>query len=96
MLLPPLKLREIVEDTQFADELQELEPDAIRADEFVDGAKWVLSHSPEYGTLSGKKVWFLPMGRSNAGRSLVLYYSFNADYVFFLSIQIATDEESEE
>jgi hypothetical protein len=96
MLPPSHKLREIIEESQFTVELQEIEPDAIRADEFVDGAKWVLSRNPEYGTKIGQLVWFIPMLRSLSEPSMVLYYTFDADRVFLLSIQIAADEQAEE
>lgn len=95
MLPPSHKIREIIEETQFTVELQEIEPDAARADEFVDGAKWVLSRSPECGTKIGQLVWILPMMRSPVGLSMVLYYTFDADRVFLLSIQVAADEQIE-
>jgi len=96
MLLPPSKLREIIEEFQFTDELRELMPDFVRADEFVEGAKFVLSRNPEYGSLVGRNVWFLPMWSVEEGRSLSLYYTFDSEHVFLLSIQIATSGESDD
>lgn len=96
MLPPSHKIRDIVEESQFLTELQELEPDAVRADDFVDGAKWVLSRHPESGTKIGQLVWFLPMFRPPSGPSVVLYYTFDADRVFFLSIELAADEPADE
>jgi hypothetical protein len=84
------KHRVIVEEFQFLDELSELEPDVIRADEFIEGAKFVLSRNPEYGEHIGKNVWFLPMWKADEGRSAVLYYTFDTERVFFLSIQLDT------
>jgi hypothetical protein len=89
--MPTSKHRVIVEEFQFLDELSELEPDVIRADEFVEGAKFVLSRNPEYGEHIAKNVWFLPMWRAEEGRSVVLYYTFDSERVIFLSIQLATD-----
>jgi len=93
MLSPSHKIREIVEEPQFSVELQELEPDAVRADDFVDGAKWVLSRNPEVGKKIGQLVWFLAMARSATGPAMVLYYTFDDDRVFLLSIQPAADEQ---
>lgn len=83
MLLPPHKLLEIVENAQFVDELQELEPDAVRADEFVEGAKFVLSRNPRAGTMVSEHVWFLPMWPEPA----VIFYTFDEDHVYLLSIE---------
>jgi hypothetical protein len=84
----PLKHREIVEHDQFRDELKAIEQDAKKADEFIDGAKWVLSRGPQSGTRIGKShVWFLPIAESSIIEALVIYYTFNDDYVYLLSIQ---------
>jgi len=96
----PLKYREIVEEHRFAEELQAIEKDARKADEFVDGAKWVLSREPRTGTRIGKThVWFLPIAESQLVDPVVLYYTFDDDAVYFLSIRITKyppqDERSE-
>ena len=91
----PEKLREIVEEHRFRDELAVLLSDARRADEFIDGAKWVLSRDPFKGRRIGtSKVWFLPMEEIPETRvgppgilPVILYYTFDDDYVNFLSIQ---------
>jgi len=84
----PEKLREIVEETRFSDELSQLIPDARRADEFIDGAKWVLSRDPFSGKrISTSRVWFLPMEQVPGILPVILYYTFDDDYVNFLSIQ---------
>jgi hypothetical protein len=86
------KIREIVESAQFSDELRELEPDAVRADELFEGAVWVLSRNPEYGTKTGPNVWFLPM----LGSDLVIRYTFDENHVYFLSIQPSAAGDVEE
>lgn len=86
------KIREVVETAQFTDELRELEPNAIRADELFEGAVWVLCRNPEYGTKTGPNVWFLPM----LGGNLVLRYTFDDDHVYFLSIQLSVESGAEE
>ena len=78
------KMRSVVESQRFAEELQKLRSDPVRADDFMDGAKWVLSRKPEIGTKIGKSVWFLPMAIGNA----VIYYTFDEDQVDLLSIQM--------
>ena len=86
---PERKYREIVEEHGFAEELGKLIGNARRADEFVEGAKWVLSRYPEAGTPIGTKglVYFLPIGDSTVADSVVLYYTFDEGRVYFLSIR---------
>lgn len=93
------KFREIVEEHRFAEELRAVEKDARRADEFIDGAKWVLSRDPNQGTRIGKThVYFLPVADSPITDPVVLYYTFDDEHVYLLSIQKTTypPKESEE
>ena len=84
----PEKMREVVEEHRFVFELQALIPNARRADGFVDGAKWTLSRDPFRGRRIGNThVWFLPMEEIPGLLPIVLYYTFDDDYVNFLSIQ---------
>ena len=86
--MPPGKMREIIEEHRFSFELQALIPNAKRADEFIDAAKWVLSRSPTKGRRIGSlHVWFLPMEEMPGLLPIVLYYAFDDDFVNFLSIQ---------
>jgi hypothetical protein len=89
------KLREIVKNPRFEQDLSQLEFDAVRADEFTEGAEFVRSRNPEYGTKITRDVWFLPMWRPSEGRSVNLYYTFDQDRVFFLSLQYAAEEVEE-
>jgi len=84
-------MRGIVEEPLFAKQLSDIEPNAIRADQFIDGAKWTLARGPEAGTrvAPGSNVWFLPMNDVPGAPSLVLYYAFDHKTVHFLSVQIA-------
>jgi hypothetical protein len=94
-----LKLREIVEEHQFVKELQAIEKDSEKADEFIDGAKWALSRRAEIGTQIGKShVFFLPVAFSSAVGPVVLFYAFDENRVFFLSIRKSSypPKESEE
>jgi hypothetical protein len=92
MLPPHHKILEIIENAQFADELKEIESDSLRADEFMEGAIQVLCRKPTLGTLTGKNVWFLPM----VGGKVVLYYTFDDDHVYLLSIQVASTRHGQE
>jgi hypothetical protein len=86
------KYREIVKNPLFEQDLSKLEFDAVRADEFTEGAEYVLSRNPEYGTKIAKNVWFLPMWRPSEGKSVNLYYTFDSDHIFFLALQAASEE----
>ncbi len=84
----PKKLREIVEEHRFSRELKLIIPHAKRADEFIDAAKWVLSRDPYRGKRIGTShVWFLPIKEIPNTLPVVLYYTFDDNYVNFLSIQ---------
>jgi hypothetical protein len=83
----PEKMREIVEEHRFADELAALIRRARRADEFIDGAKWVLSRDPTKGKRIGSShVWFLAteeIPQTEEGvpgiLPIILYYTFDDD-----------------
>jgi hypothetical protein len=81
------KLRTVIWQPLFEQELQQLGFDAVRADEFTEGAEWVLSRYPDAGTKLAKNVWFLPVGRPSLGLSL--YYTYDENNVYFLSMKRA-------
>lgn len=83
MLEPFHRMWEIVEQPRFAAELKVLVSDAVRADEFVDGAIMVLSRNPGLGTQISKSIWFLPMGVG----ALAIYYRFDENAVYLESIR---------
>jgi hypothetical protein len=87
----PQKLREIVEEAQFATELKAIEKNARKADEFIDGAKWVLCREPRAGIRIGKThVFFMPIADSPVVDPVVLFYTYDADHVYLLSIKKTT------
>jgi hypothetical protein len=89
--MPHGKLREIVDEHRFAIELSQIIRHAKRADEFIDGAKWLLSREPRQGMQIGNShVWFLPMKQVPGILPVVLYYTFDDNYVNLLSIQETT------
>jgi hypothetical protein len=84
----PAKLRTIIEEHRFTFELAAIIKDAKRADEFVDGSKWLLARTPEKGTrISTSHVWFLPTKNILGILPVVIYYTFDEDCVNLLSIQ---------
>ena len=85
-----LKIRNIRKLAQpFERQLREIIPDARRADEYVEGAENVLSRDPAYGTqLEDSDVWFLPMEDVPDMPQVMLYYTFNDERVFFISIEM--------
>jgi hypothetical protein len=80
------KLRTVIYDERFEYELSLIEPHVRRADEFVEGAAVILSREPEFGCrLEESQVWFINGHTVDAA----LYYTFDEDNVYFLSIQKA-------
>lgn len=84
-------MRSIVKEASFEEDLRGIEPDAKRADEFIEGAEWVLSRNPTIGTQVNPNscVWFLPTTETSSVMPLVVYYTFNEERVHLLSVQIA-------
>jgi len=78
----------IVEEDRFATELAALVADPIRADEFMEGAMWVLARKPEAGLKLTEDVWILPM----LLQSISLYYRFDDHQVFLMSIRSVENE----
>jgi hypothetical protein len=77
------KLREIVRNSRFEEELLSIEPHVKKADEFLEGVEMVLARLPECGHRIGNStVWFI------AGWTvdLAIYYTFDEDRVVLLSI----------
>jgi len=64
--------------------MAKVESNVRRADEFVEGAVAILARSPEVGfQLEESQVWFI------GGHTVdtALYYTFDEDNVYFLSIE---------
>ena len=79
----------VIEEHYFTLQLKRIIADAQRADEFIDGAKWVLSRNPTEGFQVSENVWFLPMTDTPESVTLNLYYTFDETKVYFLAIEIA-------
>jgi hypothetical protein len=79
------KIRTIVRDERFELEMEYIEPIVRRADEFMEGAETILSRDPEAGCrlAPDSNVWFVCGHTVDAA----LYYTFDEDHVYFLSIE---------
>ena len=80
-------LRRVIREHRFERELGALIGDVISADEFVEGAEWLLARDPLIGLQieSNSPVWFLSMGPIE-GAQISLYYAFDESTVWLLSI----------
>jgi hypothetical protein len=77
------KIREIIKEPRFEQEMAAIEPNVKRADEFLEGAETLLCREPQIGhRLGNSHVYFIPGWTID----LNIYYTFNEDYVFLLSI----------
>ncbi len=84
----PAEYREIIEEDRFKQELAQIINEPRRADEFIDGTKWLLTRSPEAGKQIGRShVWFIPAHPNQSILQVVIYYTFDSDFVNLLSIQ---------
>lgn len=97
MIEENLTFRSIEHTEQYEREMQAIMPDARRADEFIEGTVWLLCRRPEYGTpiVAGSSVRFVSVTKEAVDiPPLVLYYTFNENYVYFLSIQVSCQDET--
>jgi hypothetical protein len=64
--------------------MSKIEPNVRRADEFIEGAEQILARDPWVGApLDGSQVWFISGHKVDAA----IYYTFDKDYVYLLSIE---------
>jgi hypothetical protein len=84
----PQKLREIIEERKFEFEWDKLKTEyPERVDDFVEGAKWFLARRPERGQRIGNTgVCFIASESVRDILPMVIYYTFDQDYVNLLSI----------
>jgi hypothetical protein len=80
-------LRRVIREHRFERELRALIGDVISADQFVEGAEWLLVRNPHIGSQiePNSSVWFLPMAPIE-GAQVSLYYAFDDSTVWLLSI----------
>ena len=80
--------RDIVRTERFERELQKLEEDPRRADEFTEAVEWTLARDPTSGTQikDVPPIWFIPMVDIPFGSSVAIYYTFDDNRVWLLSI----------
>jgi len=76
-------IRTIIKNPRFERELQALEPNVRRADEFLEGVEEILCREPQTGhRLGNSHVYFLPGWTID----LNVYYTFTDNEVILLSI----------
>lgn len=85
--------RDVIYTDQFTKELEEIESDIKRADEFVRGVEYLICQYPDRGKHrdSIKNIWAWAM---NEHPGAVLYYTFNDDTIWLLSIKTFENEDS--
>lgn len=80
-----MRRRSIIRDPLFDDSLAALIRDAETADEYTAAAEDLLSREPEIGKPFRDGLWLLPMSPIR-GKTVYLYYTFDADAVIFIAI----------
>ena len=80
-------MRECVWENRFSAELKKIEPDQKRADDLIAGIDWVLARNPQCGVaMDGAEVWYIVSRDIPKHHHLVIFYTFNVQTVFFLSV----------
>ena len=77
--------RQVIRERSFKRELRALIQDAREADDFIEGAEFVLARDPEIGSPLGEGIWLLPMAPIGKAQ-LALYYTFDDSTVTLLAI----------
>jgi hypothetical protein len=85
----PSILRSVIKGHRFELELGQIEPDARRADEFIEGVEFTLARLPEAGiqTADGSPVWCILNNDALEVPPLIVYYAFDEDFVYLLSVR---------
>lgn len=85
--------RDLIHTDQFVKELEEIEKDIRRADEFLRGVTNLISRFPTEGKHRDtiKNIWAWAM---NESPSVVIYYTFNEQNIWLLSIKKFEKEEN--
>jgi hypothetical protein len=74
-------------EARFTTELKRLEPNEKRADDLIFGIDWVLARDPKSGvSIPSTQVWYIAARDIPKKRHLVIFYTFSAEKVFFLSV----------
>lgn len=89
-----ITFRDVFETDQFRDSLQQIEPDARRADDFTFGTKWILCREPEYGTPADPTglVWTVDTEPDIGPPQLTIHYSWDDDSVTLHDIEIKPED----
>ncbi len=84
-------MRDVIQEHQFDEELRKIESNARRADEFVFAAIWQLSRNPREGKQrdDDRNVWGFPIPDHPGHPPVTIYYTFNNETVWLLSIRIS-------
>ena len=87
------KLWTIVKEPRFELELRDLLGQGAKgADEFIEASEWILARRPNAGSLittDDPMVYYLPIARVERVDPLILYYTFDDEKIYFLSIRFA-------
>jgi hypothetical protein len=75
----------VIRERFFERQLRALIEDAREADDFVEGAEFILARDPKIGSPVDDDIWFLPM--APVGKAQVaLYYTFDDSTVTLLAV----------
>lgn len=79
--------------SEFEESLSKLSSDKKIADEFIRGTEYIICQNPTHGIqiAPDSKVWCVPMVDLKDTPTLHIYYTFDEELAYFLSI---TESES--
>lgn len=88
------RARTVREEKQFTEDKKKLKHSAKRLDEILFGVIWTLSRIPEsFGNVSGTMLYLAKTDAAPDAPSLYIWYTFDDDYIYLLSVELAPAPE---
>lgn len=85
-------LRGITEEPDFYRQIRQIVPDPMLRDDLLQATYFTLAHQPDSGTLIAHGIWTIAVDMPPIGKSIVIYYSFDARNVtLHLAFERAAD-----
>ena len=90
-------MRSVVYEHAFDEQMRAFQPDFFLYDQFLQGIEWILGREPTYGTfINDSNVWVLACDGSYGVPNVVIYYTFNANYVYMLGVESTEPVDSDD
>jgi len=89
-------LRTVIHEQEFSSQLEAIEADFWRAEEFLEGLEWILARDPSKGVflISEPPIRAFYTNLGKGLKRAIVYYTYSDEEVYLLSITEAVAEEA--